>query len=858
MSIVNAVKSLFASPEKPVMGKGLLKSVGVSRAAREIKRENAILSRSEGFSDLLGYAMFVDDKTLMMKDGALQVAFKFYGRDFNAITEALCAHETFRWVEGIIQFGEDIMIEFDSIREQSGHYPDHNHMSNPVAQLIEQERKWQYAQSGALFETNTYLTLTYTPKSQMSASTRKFLFDGNEEIKDKTIKEIAKEFDDRVDQFVHFVASGNISRFHQLKKDEYTSFLHKCITDDTVEMIAPPHGVFLHQYLSVRGFEGSLPPKIGDKYIRTFSINEYPHYLMPMVMRILNSLAIEFRYHVRFATLSRSEANSVLKKLKATWHNKANGHLLGIIAEAMNGNKKENLVASQNKALAEQAIMENESNLMKYGMFNGTFLLFNEDRGALNRAATDLRNAIQGLGLMLRDETVNDIEAYLGSLPGHGCYNRRLHPADAVHWSYMLPLSHIYSGEHHCPNPLIGKDEPCLFYSITDQTNAYRFTNYVSDVGHMIMVGPTGSGKTTFLNFMQAQFSRYKNARVRGLDKDQSSEVAYRLFGKYVQIGEKNSLELSPLVLLDDDISLEITQNWLEDTFVIQGIEMTPDRSAEIRQALTNLATRQQKYRTFSNLDFQDVDLRKAHQNLNTGVFKNVMNGTNTDVIDGAQVGIDVGAILELNEKVHMPIIMAILNQLRLSFKDGYPTLLIIDEAWLFLDHPTFVKKIKDWLKTLRKLNVSVIFATQSVTDAINSSIFHVLLESCPTQAFLPNDKAVEETTANHYASMNLNAKEIEIIAGAIPKKHYYIRQPKGNRLIDLGLGEVAKAFLTVSSKADKQVFNSYYTDEHMNWISPYLKSKGLHDAANFAEQYLLTQADDDALEMEDKEQQDA
>jgi type IV secretory pathway VirB4 component len=45
---------------------------------------------------------------------------------------------------------------------------------------------------------------------------------------------------------------------------------------------------------------------------------------------------------------------------------------------------------------------------------------------------------------------------------------------------------------------------------------------------------------------------------------------------------------------------------------------------------------------------------------------------------------------------------------------DGSPTLIIIDEGWLVLDESGVRGQLREWLKTLRKKNASVVFATQS------------------------------------------------------------------------------------------------------------------------------------------------
>ena len=112
---------------------------------------------------------------------------------------------------------------------------------------------------------------------------------------------------------------------------------------------------------------------------------------------------------------------------------------------------------------------------------------------------------------------------------------------------------------------------------------------------------------------------------------------------------------------------------------------------------------------------------------------------------------------------------------------------------------------MRDWLKTLRKKNVAVVFATQSLADIEGASIAPTLIESCPTRIFLPNERALEPNTNAIYRRFGLNARQIEILARASPKRDYYYTSPLGCRLFDLDLGEIALAFCGAASPGDQK-----------------------------------------------------
>ena len=155
--------------------------------------------------------------------------------------------------------------------------------------------------------------------------------------------------------------------------------------------------------------------------------------------------------------------------------------------------------------------------------------------------------------------------------------------------------------------------------------------------------------------------------------------------------------------------------------------------------------------------------------------------------------------------KAAAPALLHLFQRLEERF-DGRPTLLILDEAWVFLDSPLFAARIREWLKTLRKKNVAVVFATQSLADIADSNIAPALIESCPTRIYLPNERAFEPQQRRAYEQFGLNETEIELIATMQRKRDYYYASPMGRRVFDLALGPIALAFCATSDPASRSI----------------------------------------------------
>lgn len=160
---------------------------------------------------------------------------------------------------------------------------------------------------------------------------------------------------------------------------------------------------------------------------------------------------------------------------------------------------------------------------------------------------------------------------------------------------------------------------------------------------------------------------------------------------------------------------------------------------------------------------------------------------------------------------------------------DGRPTLLIVDEGWLALDDESFAGQLREWLKTLRKKNASVVFATQSLSDIDRSAIAPAIIESCPTRIFLPNERAIEPQIAAIYQRFGLNDRQIEILARATPKRDYYCQSRRGNRLFELDLGEIALALTAASAKSDQALITSVVQDHGRDgFLAGWLAARGI------------------------------
>jgi type IV secretion system protein VirB4 len=256
--------------------------------------------------------------------------------------------------------------------------------------------------------------------------------------------------------------------------------------------------------------------------------------------------------------------------------------------------------------------------------------------------------------------------------------------------------------------------------------------------------------------------------------------------------------------LIDDPTERGWAAEWIANILARETIVMTPEAKDHLWSALSSLASAPVSERTLTGLSvlLQSQALKRALQPYCiSGPFGRLLDAEAERLGEAEVQAYETEGLIGTSAA---PAVLAYLFHRIEGRLDGRPTLLIVDEGWLALDDQGFAGQLREWLKTLRKKNASVIFATQSLSDIDGSAIAPAIIESCPTRLFLPNERAIEPQITAIYRRFGLNDRQIEILARATPKRDYYCQSRRGNRLFELGLGEVALAFTAASSKSDQ------------------------------------------------------
>ncbi|GAB3645138.1 TraG/VirB4 family ATPase [Ramlibacter alkalitolerans] len=798
--------------------------------------------KAVGFPDLLNWAAFVDEGVLMGKDGSFMTCATFAGPDLASSTEAGLESLAAQVNQALARLDHGWSIHADVARRPAKGYPSST-FPEAVTTLIDRERRESYMERDAQFENDFVLTLCYQPPVSKTSFMFKLLESKDESTPDETdhTRELVK-FKQGTDEFFRLMAGGGWVDIAPMSCQDMLRFLYLTIRGEFAPLKMPYIPMYLDALLGAHDFVGGNEPRLGDKHIRVVSIQGLPALSTPGMLDVLAGVPCIYRWNTRFVAMDKGAAVKELQSYrKRFW-----GQRLGVRGHVSGGTGVSPVFEDGNAASlaadADAAVNEASAGDVKFGYYTSSVVLMDTDKKRVMEAARAIQKKIEeNVGFVAGIETVNTIEAFLGSLPGHRVQNVRRPLLHTYNLADLLPLTRVYPGEAHNSSPFFPKQSPALLMAETTGSTPFRFNLHVGDLGHTTVLGPTGAGKSTLLGLIAAQFFRYPRAQVFFFDKGYSALPLCRASGgvHYDILGENSDLTFYPLRQLETVQDIAWACDWVETLVTLQGMTVGVSQRKTIKDAIDLLASDADD-RTLQALQakMMDRELGDALAPYVQGGQLNTLLDSDKDSLADARFQVfeleHLMSMGERGDKWVVPVLLYLFRQIEKRL-DGRPTILVLDEAWLLLDHPLFQAKIKEWLKVLRKANCAVIFATQSISDVMSSRIKDVILESCPTKILLPNREAKNEYSRKMYEQLGLNETEIDIIATATPKAHYYVTSPLGKRLIGLGLRPLTLAFIGASGKDDLATIRSLirqHGDEPANWVPYWLRHRGLHDWA--------------------------
>lgn len=766
----------------------------------EHRRRPALLA------DHLPWAAVVAPGVVLNKDGSFTCGIRFRGPDLESASDAELMSVRARLNNALKRLGSGWCLHVDARRHAATAYP-RSEFSSPAAWLVDAERRSLFETSEPAYETLYRAALTWLPPADRTRRLERWLFAGADPAR-RDWRTALDLFRREAAQITDLLADA-LPEVDPLDDAALLTWLHDCVSPRAIDLSLPETPMFLDAWLADAPLLGGVSPTLDGQALKVVSVRSLASSTRPGLLDALGALPFPYRWSARWIGLDKADAEVELVRLRKRWFAKRKG--VGVLLREAVTKEEVPLLDTDAAAKTDEcdgALEALGSDACAYGYLTTTITLLAHDPERAAEQARAVEATLNAQGFVARTEDLNAVEAWLGSLPGEPYADVRRPMVSTLNLADLLPVSAVWAG----PQTDDRLQGPPLAVARTSGSTPFRLALHVGDVGHAMVVGPTGAGKSVLLAFIALQWFRYPGARVVAFDKGRSARAAtLAVGGRWHPLQPGGAFTLQPLARIDDEQERAWASEWLSDAVRLAGLEPSPRVREEIWAALGALAQAPAGQRTLTVFTalVQDRAVAAALEPL-------TLKGPHGALVDGVAPAQETLAVFECFELESLmatpsavgPVLAALFHEIERGF-DGRPTLLLLDEAWLFLGETAFAARIREWLKTLRKKGVAVVFATQSLDDVVRSSIASALIESCPTQIFLPNPRALEPGSADLYRMFGLNRRQLELIAWATPKRSYYLRQPGGRRLFDLKLTGAGLALCGSSSPDDQALIDS-------------------------------------------------
>ncbi len=787
------------------------------------------------FADWLPWAAIIRPGILLNKDGSFQRSFSYRAPDLDSSTQSELVATRARFNNVIRRLGSSWCVHVEANRVSVNDYPE-GAWPDRATYLIDSERKESFKEEKTHFETKYFITFTYLPPSDNIGKAEGLLIENAPEGRDADYRRHLERFINVTDE-VGDILSGFMPELRALDDHETVTYLHDCISPNRINLIAPEIPMYLDAILPDTPLTGGLRLKLGDEFMEVISVRTYPGKTLPGFLDALNQLPCEYRWVSRFIPFDKTDAEKELTAIRRHWFSKRKGGF-SLLMEAMfkTSSSLEDSDSINKAGDADMALQELGEDLVSFGQFTPVIIVRDKNPEALNDKVRAVRQIIDSTGIVSALESENALESYLGSLPGHAYANPRRPLISSLNLCDMIPTSAVWAG------PVWNKHlkAPPLMMTRTKGSTPFRLSTHINDIGHSMVVGPTGSGKSVLLGMIAAQWRKYKEAQVYIFDKGRSARaLTLAAGGSFFDLGDEGALAFQPLAEIDDEQERAWAHEWLMEIVEREGVTLTPEIRESVWSTLNSLAESQDK-KSYTLSLFRSLE---QNQEVKQALSPYVMTGPHGQLLDADTDTLEYGTwqTFEMESLMNtksavLPVLTFLFHRLEQCF-DGSPTLLILDEAWLFMSDGHFAEKIKEWLKVLRKKNVSVIFATQSLADITDSPIATAVIESCPSRIFLPNANAGDPNTQPLYEGFGLNERQIQILSTATPQREYYYQSILGNRLFELGLGPLTLALVGSGREEDHALMDELSDKKTDDFLYAFLKAKGIDLGENEKEE---------------------
>ncbi|GAA4647528.1 VirB4 family type IV secretion system protein [Pontixanthobacter gangjinensis] len=746
--------------------------------------------------DRLPYAHLIDESTLLLRDGSVLTAIQVPGLLFETEdSDALNAHAATREVMLRSALDARFVMYHHVIRRRVEVELDAE-FDDPLSAHI--DRRWKERLGhGSLFINDQFVTLIRRPARGRAGLAERFAKMWNRkgqkqvEADPKDIRSLKAAATGLVSSLGAYGAQilGDYDGAKGASNNEILELLSALYNGEMRPVRRPANetdiGLMLPYRRASFGLDAMELRGSGEPdFAAIVSLKEYPDATSPGLLDGLLRLPYEMVVSETYAPAERQTARErmdlSIRRLRSA---------------------DEDAAAERGDMMAARDALGNGA--VGFGDHHLSVLVRESDLARLDEATAACASALADTGAIAVREDTNLEPAFWGQFPGNESYIVRRALISSANMASFGSLHGFALGKAEGNH----WGEAVTLLETTSAT-PFFFNFHHGDLGNFSVIGPSGSGKTVVMNFLAAQAQKFSPRTVL-FDKDRGAELFVRgINGRYDRINAGTPSGFNPMALPDTPTNRAFLRDWLSVLLGAQGPEELATISAAVDATYANDPSLR-RLRHFKELlsgsrrpqpgDLADRLAAWIGSDNGDGGEHGWLFDNEQDKLDlnNRVLGFDMTALLE-NPRLRTPTMMYLFHRVEERL-DGHPTMILIDEGWKALDDDVFAARIRDWLKTLRKRNALVGFATQSARDALESKISTALVEQTATMVFMPNSRARAEDYCDGFG---LTEHELALIR-SLPahSRCFLVRQPDASVVVRLDLSGAPEVLTILSGR---------------------------------------------------------
>ncbi|WP_419739481.1 helicase HerA domain-containing protein [Ruegeria sp.] len=787
----------------------------------------------KAFNELINWYGLIDEGVVRCKDGSFIAGWYLEGIDTEPLGEEEKAARTQALARAVAEFRDEdgFWIEF-ARRPLRSYKSSEKDFEAAALQVFEAEREAFFRARDANYTNRITLCYHWKPPSGTAAVSHLLgrVTGQDSADQDQLLRDFAARcamVESRLGAHYRMARMGlrtDLDDHHEIpmRRDALLGRLASSLSGRFCKINVPRIPVYLDHILAPEWVH-RLPwhlPTLSARPLALIAVDGYPAQSSPEMLGLLEALPIEYQWTTRYLPLSPTSAKARIAARRRGWSFSRSS-----LRSQFNKDEEAAAVSQFADDMAQEtteALTGVEAGEMSFGTCTTVLTLFgNDDRSEpmLKSIAERIITELSQNGFSARRETLNALEAFLSTLPGHRAENLRAGLVNSQAFADLIPISTIWSGQPTNPSNKFPAGAPALIRALSATGEPYFFNLHSRDIGHSLIFGPTGSGKSVLLNLIASNFLKYPGAQVFVFDKMNSMYTLTRAIGgTHIDLGS-DDVSLSPLSGLTD-LGAAWAAEWVDKLCTLNKVTLAQDARTELGHALANLQGSTDALREFRAAVQVPAVQQVIAQYIDAGPFAGFIDAP-SDTLDLSRFTVfEADRILEAGPHLSVPVLDYLFERIEHRLT-GAPSLILIDEAWSFIGHPLFARRIEKWLRELRKANCALVLATQFTGDALDTGLSGPLIQSCKTRIFLPDPDAKNTRISQAYRDLDLSDAQIDILATMRPAQDYYIIKPEGRRIVDFCLGPKALSILGATDVDDTARAKTLWARNPDTWWHP-------------------------------------